>query len=89
MAQNNGAEEILQHSWFEGVDIEEIKNKHIKPPFKPTLNSDSDTKYYKAGRDKICMTDTIIPTEKIEEIKDHSKDFEKFENISNFKKFKK
>ena len=89
LGSKTGVDEILSHSWFKGIKIDDIKNKKIKPPFKPTLSDDADTKYYKSGRDKISMADTIIPKEKIEEVKDHSKDFEKFENTSNFKKFKK
>ena len=78
----NGAEEILEHEWFADVDIDEIKNKTIIPPFTPALSDESDTKYYKMGRAGINMADTVIPQEKIEEVKLFSDQFEDFEKKS-------
>jgi len=37
--------EIMQHSWFAGVDWNQIINKKIKPPFKPKLASETDVRY--------------------------------------------
>lgn len=39
------AEEIKRHPWFAGVDWKLIETKQIKPPFKPKLQSEFDTKY--------------------------------------------
>ena len=41
-------EEIFEHDWFKDIDIEEIKNRGIDPPFMPRIKSKYDTKYYKA-----------------------------------------
>lgn len=88
LGSENGVKDVLDHSWFKDIDIDKIKQKAIKPPFVPSLSSESDTKYYKLGRAGISMADTIIPTDKLEEIKDHSKQFENFENVSHFRKSK-
>lgn len=35
----------MGHSWFAGVDWNMIYNKQVKPPFKPKLQSNTDTRY--------------------------------------------
>ena len=88
LGSEEGMKEVLAHKWFKDIDVEKVKDKTIKPPFVPSLSSDSDTKYYKLGRGGISMADTIIPIDKLEEIRDHSKQFENFENVSHFRKSK-
>jgi len=41
----NDAEEIKQHPFFRKVDFEAMFRKEIKPPFKPKVRSEMDTKY--------------------------------------------
>jgi len=41
----NGAKEVKQHPFFEGIDWEAIYYKKNKPPFMPRLNKPEDTKY--------------------------------------------
>jgi hypothetical protein len=40
LGYNGGVEEILKHEWFEGVDIEAIKNKTMPAMYKPQLSDD-------------------------------------------------
>ena len=41
-----GGDEIMNHPWFAGVDWNAIKDKKIKPPFKPKLQSATDVKNF-------------------------------------------
>lgn len=36
----DGVNEILKHEWFEGVDIEAIKNRTMPAMYKPKLSDD-------------------------------------------------
>jgi len=38
-------EEIKEHNWFKGIDWQMIHDKSVRPPFKPKLQSELDTKY--------------------------------------------
>ena len=42
---SNGAEEIMSHVWFTGVDWDAIEKKQVAPPFIPKLSSEYDTSY--------------------------------------------
>lgn len=37
-----GAQDIQQHSWFEGFDWDKLLNKQLQPPFVPKLSSETD-----------------------------------------------
>lgn len=39
LGTSKGIKEILEHPWFEGLDVDKLLNKQIDPPFKPTLSS--------------------------------------------------
>lgn len=40
----NGAEEILEHPFFKGIDWKKVYRKGYKPPYIPRLQSDLDLK---------------------------------------------
>ena len=42
----NGWENIKNHPYFNGVDWIGAKNKKLKPPFLPNIDSETDTKYF-------------------------------------------
>jgi hypothetical protein len=35
-------EEVLNHPFFKGIDMDRLIKKQIEPPFKPTLKSAND-----------------------------------------------
>lgn len=37
------AQEIMSHAFFRGVNWEDVYEKRVPPPFKPTVKSDKDT----------------------------------------------
>lgn len=41
----NGLQDIKDHPWFKSIDWEALYRKEVKPPFKPNLSSEIDTKY--------------------------------------------
>lgn len=61
--------EILQHPFFEGIDIDKLLKKQIKPIFKPDLSKHKiDTKYFNAESDERDLVETIVPQEKVKKI---------------------
>lgn len=54
----NGADEIKNHPFFEGIDWNALLEKKIRPPFIPKLNNPYDTKYI----DHDFLTETNMDT---------------------------
>lgn len=77
-------EEILLHPWFSDLNIDDLLERKVKPPFVPQFEDELDTKYFNA---KMDFTNTIIPEEKIKEVQICSDQFAGFEK--NFNKLKK
>ncbi|KAM3136385.1 hypothetical protein pb186bvf_011520 [Paramecium bursaria] len=51
---NGGAEQILKHSWFSPLDMEDVIKLRTKPPFIPSLlGFNFDPSEFKAGDEKI------------------------------------
>ena len=42
----NGTENIKKHSFFEGIDWNDIWNKNVTPPFVPELDGEMDLRYF-------------------------------------------
>lgn len=40
LGTKDGVREVLQHPWFDGIDIEKVLEKSIESPFKPKLSKD-------------------------------------------------
>ena len=59
-------EEVLSHPWFKDISEDDLLEKKIKPPFKPQLEHEYDTKYFNA---KMDFSNTVIPEEKIKDLK--------------------
>ena len=63
---SNGAEEIMSHVWFTGVDWDAIEKKQVAPPFIPKLSSEYDTSYIdedftrKPAADSMQNSDNIL-----------------------------
>lgn len=77
-------EEVLSHPWFSDMKEEDLLERRIKPPFKPQLEHEYDTKYFNA---KMDFSNTVIPEEKVKEVEIFSDQFAGFEK--NFNKLKK
>ncbi|CAH1109650.1 unnamed protein product [Psylliodes chrysocephalus] len=41
-----GSKDIKSHEWFRGLDIDNIFQKKVRPPFIPQVQSQGDTKYF-------------------------------------------
>lgn len=39
LGSSGGLEEIINHPWFAGINIDDLLNKRLVPEFKPKLNS--------------------------------------------------
>ncbi|XP_076851713.1 RAC-gamma serine/threonine-protein kinase isoform X4 [Brachyhypopomus gauderio] len=59
------AKEIMRHSFFTGVDWQDVYDKKLIPPFKPQVSSETDTRYF--DEEFTAQTITITPPEKFDE----------------------
>ncbi|XP_065445225.1 RAC-gamma serine/threonine-protein kinase isoform X4 [Chrysemys picta bellii] len=56
------AKEIMRHSFFVGVNWQDVYDKKLVPPFKPQVTSETDTRYF--DEEFTAQTITITPPEK-------------------------
>ena len=42
----DGAQDLINHSFFSSVNWDEVRAREVKPPFKPNLKSPIDTKMF-------------------------------------------
>uniref|UniRef100_A0A8C2IKI1 non-specific serine/threonine protein kinase n=1 Tax=Cyprinus carpio TaxID=7962 RepID=A0A8C2IKI1_CYPCA len=56
------AKEIMRHSFFVGIDWQDVYDKKLIPPFKPQVSSETDTRYF--DEEFTAQTITITPPEK-------------------------
>ncbi|KAG5855524.1 hypothetical protein ANANG_G00049940 [Anguilla anguilla] len=59
------AKEIMRHSFFTGLDWQDVYDKKLIPPFKPQVSSETDTRYF--DEEFTAQTITITPPEKFDE----------------------
>uniref|UniRef100_A0A673CB84 non-specific serine/threonine protein kinase n=1 Tax=Sphaeramia orbicularis TaxID=375764 RepID=A0A673CB84_9TELE len=59
------AKEIMRHSFFIGIDWQDVYDKKLVPPFKPQVTSETDTRYF--DEEFTAQTITITPPEKFDE----------------------
>ncbi|XP_029449827.1 RAC-gamma serine/threonine-protein kinase isoform X2 [Rhinatrema bivittatum] len=59
------AKEIMRHSFFVGVNWQDVYDKKLVPPFKPQVSSETDTRYF--DEEFTAQTITITPPEKFDE----------------------
>ena len=77
-------EEVLSHPWFSEFSKQDMLERKIEPDFVPEFDDDFDTKYFNARMD---FTNTVIPQEKVKEVKNYEDQFAGFEK--NFNKISK
>ncbi|KAK1328110.1 hypothetical protein QTO34_012533 [Cnephaeus nilssonii] len=56
------SKEIMRHSFFSGVNWQDVYDKKLVPPFKPQVTSETDTRYF--DEEFTAQTITITPPEK-------------------------
>uniref|UniRef100_A0AAZ3RVR2 non-specific serine/threonine protein kinase n=2 Tax=Oncorhynchus TaxID=8016 RepID=A0AAZ3RVR2_ONCTS len=59
------AKEIMGHSFFTGIEWQDVYDKKLIPPFKPQVSSETDTRYF--DEEFTAQTITITPPEKFDE----------------------
>ncbi|XP_072906584.1 RAC-gamma serine/threonine-protein kinase isoform X5 [Hemitrygon akajei] len=59
------AKDIMQHSFFSGINWQDVYDKKLLPPFKPQVSSETDTRYF--DEEFTAQTITITPPEKYDE----------------------
>ncbi|XP_069786993.1 RAC-gamma serine/threonine-protein kinase isoform X2 [Narcine bancroftii] len=59
------AKDIMQDSFFSGINWQDVYDKKLLPPFKPQVSSETDTRYF--DEEFTAQTITITPPEKYDE----------------------
>uniref|UniRef100_A0A673J8W1 non-specific serine/threonine protein kinase n=1 Tax=Sinocyclocheilus rhinocerous TaxID=307959 RepID=A0A673J8W1_9TELE len=67
------AKEIMRHSFFAGIDWQDVYDKKLMPPFKPQVSSETDTRYF--DEEFTAQMITITPPEKCEFRRPHFPQF--------------
>ncbi len=44
---HKGADQVKSHSFFKGINWDDVLKKKLKAPFVPTLNSEEDVRYFR------------------------------------------
>ena len=79
LGSNGDIEEILEHPYFQTLDLEALVNKEIKPPYIPEFTGKDDLgSYIKLKSGSKDVSDTMIPANKLRKIKKHETDFKNF-----------
>ncbi len=74
----NGAEEIIEHPWFKGIDTEKLLQKKIPAPWLPPKADDGDTRNFDEKFKKMDVKESIIDGEKAKKIMQHKEIFDQF-----------
>jgi protein-serine/threonine kinase len=70
----SGGDEVKNHPFWSGVDWIKVYNKEVTPPFKPTLNSEGDVKYF----DKEFVNQPVENSE----VREDNRDVKHFEGFT-------
>ena len=53
----NGIEDIMNHSFFKGLDWQKIYNKEIDPEYIPSLKSQKEFRYFQGQKNFDCANE--------------------------------
>lgn len=70
--------EIQAHVFFEGVDWDEVYQKKLNPPFKPSVDSETDTRYFDKEFTGESVELTPPPTRDVDMIAEEEPYFQRF-----------
>ena len=56
----DGAEQIMRHSFFASIEWEALMQRQMKPPFQPDVTNEQDTKYVPSAYLKLEAKDSIV-----------------------------
>jgi serine/threonine protein kinase len=59
------ASEVKRHPWFAGVDWDAVAERRVRPPWKPTLSSAADCRYFPRSKGRappLEAPDAMVPT---------------------------
>ena len=63
------AQEIMSHAFFKGINWEDVYNKRIPPPFKPTVKNEKDTSNF--DQEFTSVTPVLTPVQSGEFVVDY------------------
>lgn len=67
---------MLSHPFFEGLDIDQLEKKAIKPPFMPSFGKKDLSEFFNVQQDKVALEDTYIPSANKRIVAQHNDEIE-------------
>jgi len=79
LGSKGGIEEVLAHPFLSTINFESLVDKQLEPPFKPKLTDDLlDVSNFDNQFTSEEAINSVIPTNKLEQIKKHKGQFDDF-----------
>lgn len=75
LGAENDIDDVISHPYFSTLNIEELLKKTITPPYLPEISKDHVGSYIKVKTDQKSVSDTMIPNQKVKQIKKYDKAF--------------
>ena len=80
LGYEGGIEEIISHPWFSDVDIDQLLNKQIEPPFIPKLSEDlTDVSNFDKEFTSTSLAQSFIPKADMKAVEKYNAKFSDFD----------
>jgi serine/threonine protein kinase len=80
LGYEGGIEEIISHPWFSDVDIDQLLNKQIEPPFIPKLSDDlTDVSNFDKEFTSTSLAQSFIPKADMKAVEKYNAKFSDFD----------
>ena len=78
LGTKGGVDEILSHPWFAEINLDDMMNKRLVPPYKPEVKSDEELVLSFSTKENPSAVQTKITLAQKDVIKAHNDDFKGF-----------
>ena len=80
LGSKGDAQEILAHPFFKDINMQDLIQEKIEPPFKPMIENEADfEKYFNVETDKSALKNTYIPKINRQQVQENQDVFEAFD----------
>jgi len=80
LGSKGDAKEILSHPFFKDINMEDLIQEKIEPPFRPQIENEADfEKYFNVETDKSALKNTYIPKINRQQVQENQDVFQAFD----------
>jgi serine/threonine protein kinase len=80
LGSKGDAQEILSHPFFKDLNIQDVMEEKMEPPFKPKIENEADfEKYFNVETDKSALKNTYIPKINRQQVQENQDVFQAFD----------